>query len=63
MSKTAQMVLKAVGVGLAFAALICLLISGWHDLSVGCAGVKRHLARRFGTEYNDYDDDALFDME
>ena len=35
MNKTASMVLKIIGASLAFAAVICLLIGGWHDLSVG----------------------------
>ena len=33
MNKTASMVLKIIGASLAFAAVICLLIGGWHDLS------------------------------
>ena len=36
MSKTASMVMKIIGASLAFAAFVCLLIGGWHDLSVGC---------------------------
>ena len=34
MSKTARMVMKIIGASLAFAAFVCLLIGGWHDLSV-----------------------------
>ena len=37
MSKTARMVLKIVGASLAFAACVCLIIGGWHDLSVATA--------------------------
>ena len=40
MSKTACFVMKIVGASLAFAAVVCLLIGGWHDLSVGCCGMK-----------------------
>ena len=39
MNKTASMVLKIIGASLAFAAVICLLIGGWHDLSVGYSGM------------------------
>ena len=35
MSRTASMVMKIIGASLAFAALVCLIIGGWHDLSVG----------------------------
>lgn len=37
MSRTASMVMKIIGASLAFAALVCLIIGGWHDLSVGYA--------------------------
>ena len=50
MSKTASMVMKIIGASLAFAAFVCLLIGGWHDLSVGCAGVKKRLTQKFGSE-------------
>ena len=43
MSKTARMVMKIVGASLAFAAFVCLLIGGWHDLTVGCCGMKKRL--------------------
>lgn len=43
MSKTARMVMKIIGASLAFAAFVCLLIGGWHDLSVGCCGMKKRL--------------------
>ena len=61
MSKTARMVMKIVGASLALAALVCLLIGGWHDLSVGCCGMKNRLAKKFGSEYDDYDDEELYD--
>ena len=32
MGKTARMVMKIIGASLALAAVICLLIGGWHDL-------------------------------
>ena len=62
MSKTARMVMKIVGASLAFAAFVCLLIGGWHDLSVGCCGMKKRLTQRFGSEYDDYADDELLSL-
>ena len=47
MSKTARMVMKIVGASLAFAAFVCLL--------------KKRLTQRFGSEYDDYADDELYD--
>ena len=61
MSKTASMVMKIIGASLAFAAFVCLLIGGWHDLSVGCAGVKKRLMQKFGSEYDDYADEELYE--
>jgi len=60
MSKTAQMVMKIIGAGLALAALICLLIGGWHDLSVGYCGMKKQLTKKFGSEFDDYNDEELY---
>ena len=60
MSKTASMVMKIIGASLAFAAFVCLLIGGWHDLSVGCCGMKKCLSQKFGSEYDDYDDEELY---
>jgi hypothetical protein len=54
------MVMKIVGASLAFAAVVCLLIGGWHDLSVGCCGIKKRLAKKFGSEYDDYEDEKLY---
>lgn len=61
MSKTARMVMKIIGASLALAAFVCLLIGGWHDLSAGCCGMKKRMAQRFGTEYDDYADEDLYD--
>ena len=61
MNKTASMVMKIIGASLAFAAVICLLIGGWHDLSVGYSGMKKRLARKFGSEYDDYADEELYE--
>ena len=61
MSKTACMVMQIVGASLAFAAFVCLLIGGWHDIAVGCSGMKKRLSRRFGSEYDDYADEELYE--
>ena len=61
MSKTASMVMKIIGASLAFAAFVCLLIGGWHDLSVGYCGVKNRLRKRFSSEYDDYADEELYE--
>lgn len=61
MNKTARMVMKIIGASLAFAACICLLIGGWHDLSVGYSGMKKRLGKRFSSEYDDYNDDELYE--
>ena len=60
MSKTAQMVLKIIGASLAFAAVICLLIGGWHDLSVGFCGLKKRLRHKLSSEHEDYADAELY---
>ena len=57
MSKTARLVLKIVGASLAFAACVCLIIGGWHDLSVGYSGLRNSWSRKFSSEYDDYDDE------
>ena len=60
MGKTARMVMKIIGASLALAAVICLLIGGWHDLMVAKEGIR---ARRAGkrSEYDDYDDAGLYE--
>lgn len=60
MSKTARMVMKIIGASLAFAAVVCLLIGGWHDLSVGFCGMKKRLRNKRGAEYDDYADEELY---
>ena len=54
------MVMKIIGASLALAAFVCLLIGGWHDLSVGCCGMKKRLSQKLGSEYADYDDEELY---
>ena len=61
MNKTASLVMKIIGASLALAAVICLLIGGWHDIAVGFSGMKKRLARKFGSEYDDYADEELYE--
>ena len=61
MSKTASLVMKIIGASLAFAAVVCLLIGGWHDLSVGYCGMKKRLTQKFGNEYEYYADEELYE--
>ena len=60
MSKTARMVMKIIGASLAFAAVVCLIIGGWHDMKVGFCGAKTRLKQKFGSEYDDYADEELY---
>ena len=60
MSKTAQMVLKIVAAGLAFAALVCLIVSSWQDMAKGCGCLKERLRKRRCSEYDDYNDAELY---
>lgn len=59
MNNTARMVMKIIGASLAFAAVVCLLIGGWHDISVGCAGLKNRMNKK--VEFEDYADEELYD--
>lgn len=60
MGKTARMVMKIVGASLALAAVICLLIGGWHDLAVAFKGLKARTPGKRNSEYDDYDDTELY---
>ena len=55
------MVMKIIGASLAFAAVVCLIIGGWHDLSVCCSGLKNRVCKKCGSEYDDYADEELYD--
>ena len=57
MSTTARMVMKIIGASLAFAAFVCLLIGGWHDIGAGYTCVKNRMNQRFRSEYGDYDEE------
>ena len=60
MSKTAQLVLKIVAAGLAFAALVCLIVGSWRDMAKGCGCLKERMKRRRSSEYDDYNDAELY---
>ena len=60
MSKTAQMVLKIVAAGLAFAELVCLIVGSWQDMAKGCGCLKERLRKRRRSEYDDYNDAELY---
>ena len=60
MSKTAQMVLKIVAAGLAFAALVCLIVGSWQDMAKGYGCLKERLKRHRSSEYDDYNDAELY---
>ena len=59
MGKTARMVMKIIGASLALAAVICLLIGGWHDLVVAKEGLKARVSGKNRSEYDDYDDSEI----
>ena len=53
--------MKIIGASLALAAFVCLLIGGWHDLSVGVCGLKERLRhKKQASEYDDYADEELY---
>ena len=57
MGKTARLVLKLVAAGLAFCALVCLIVGSWCD--VGEAIDRRKKQRLAMDEYSDYADEEL----
>jgi len=61
MNKTARLVLKLVAAGLAFAALVCLIVGSWSDVAEKCASLKDRMAKN-RSEYDDYDDEALYEV-
>ena len=62
MSKTASMVMKIIGASLAFAAVVCLIIGGWNELSAGCCGLKARLSKKAARdEAADFADEELFE--
>lgn len=61
-SSTWRFVLKIVGLSLAAAGLICLVVGFWDKLAENAAAVKDNLSAKGGcrcSEFDDYDDDLL----
>lgn len=58
MNKTARFVLKMVAAGLAFSALVCLIVGSWSDLFE--AAERRKAARLSKSECSDYADEELY---
>lgn len=59
-SSTWRFVLKIVGLSLAVAGVICVIIGCWDKLAEDAAAVKGKLGRKnCCSEFDDYDDDLL----
>ena len=60
-SSSWRFVLKIVGLSLAAAGLICLLVGFWDKLAEDAAAVKSKLSGKCGccSEFDDFDDDLL----
>lgn len=54
-----RFVLKIVGLSLAAAGMICLLIAFWDKLAGDVSGVKNKLCKGNCSEFDDYDDDFM----
>ena len=64
MKSTWRFVLKIVGASLALAGIICLVIGFWESLESGGERVVekvRGKCRRYCPEFDDYDDDLLYE--
>lgn len=59
MKKTWRLVLEIVGMSLAVAGLICVLIGYWDRLEEGFVSLKEACQGRRCSEFDDYDDDFL----
>lgn len=59
MKSTWRFVLKIVGLSLAAAGLICIIVGFWDKLTEDVCGVRESLRRRKSKypEFDDYDDD------
>ncbi|MCI8419526.1 MAG: hypothetical protein HFF79_03335 [Oscillospiraceae bacterium] len=64
MKSTWRFVVKIVGVSLALAGVICLFIGFWESLEDGGERIVekvRGKCRRYCPEFDDYDDDLLYE--
>lgn len=60
MNNTARLVMKIIAASLALAAIVCLLIGTWDDLSAGACKIKeRFCKKKQDSEFDDYADDEL----
>ena len=59
-SSTWRFVLKIVGLSLAAAGLICLVVGFWDKLAEQAVAVKGKLCKGCCSEFDDYDDDLLW---
>ncbi len=60
MNNTARFVMKIIAASLALAAVVCLLIGAWDDLSAGACKIKERLSKKKqSSEFDDYADDEL----
>ena len=58
MNKTARFLLKMVAAGLAFSALVCLIVGSWSDIFE--AVERRKACRLSKSESSDYADEELY---
>ena len=64
MKSTWRFIVKNVGASLALAGLVCLVVGYWDKLMAGGAALKENLAGKCKcrcSEFDDYDDDLLYE--
>ncbi len=62
MNKTASFVMKIVGASLAFAAVVCLIIGGWNEITAGVGCAKKRISSKLSpAEAADYADEELYE--
>lgn len=64
MKSTWRFILKIVGVSLALAGTICLVVGYWDKLMADCQACRKALAGKCKgrcSEFDDYDDDLLYE--
>ena len=60
MKNTWRVVLKVIGLSLAVAGIVCVIVGCWDKLAKDIAGVKKKLSGSC-PEFDDYDDDLLYE--
>ena len=58
-TSTWRFVMKIIGLSLALAGVICLLIGFWSQLAEDVGGVAGKIRSKHCPEFDDYDDDLL----